>query len=366
MTDAQIRWHRQKGGPPPSPGRPRLIGLRRWQLLGGGAVTLLALFHVSCSDSVLWAVGPTERMALATSFDPNDGRVRRLEELFEEPVLMVRPEQRFQVEHIPPSLFESNRNLKCLCILTDLRAPGAFEDAVRTLISREEREQMVARDVDVRIIENVWARGQAIMLVHARTRESLAEYLDERGERLVARYDELLQAAIAPAVLAFGRNDDMESYLRQTHGIAIGIPKGYEVGEDAEESVVRLYRTLEGEPARFVLIHWLPASEAPETPEACMQLRDRLGYVYYDGDRVLDERSFSDQGSFQDQPAMILEGVWQNDKYVIGGPFRSFGFLRGDRFYLVDVSVFNPPGEKLPYLREVLAIARTFEDVRSS
>jgi hypothetical protein len=312
---------------------------------------------------MLWAVGDTSRIGLLTSFDASDPRVGLVAGLLEKPVQMVRPEPRFQVDPIAPAAFPANRDRKCLALLTDLRAPGPLEEWVDQLITPEERGEMELRAVSYRLIRNAWANGQMVLLLHAEDPDSLTAMLRRSGDSLAEQYDVALQKAIGPAVLAAGQDRDMERYIRKHDGFEIGIPKGYLVGEDAENRVIRLYRVLEGEPARFLLIHWLPAAQAPQTPEACLDLRERLSMAYYDGDTVLRERSKAFRGTFQDRPAFLLEGVWQNDKYVIGGPFRSFGFVRGDRFYLLDTSVFNPTGAKLPYVRETLAIARTFRDV---
>jgi len=313
---------------------------------------------------MLYAVGNTERIGMVTDLAPNETRVGLTVGILQRPVQMVRPENRFVVEPIPSDRFRENRNWKALVILTDLRDPSdELEGSISDLISRREREEMAARPADYRIIENAWAKGQAVLLLHAGSPEGLTAFLRERGETMVERFDVALQEAIGPLLEATGSDSEMEKYVAQNYGFEIVIPRGYSTGEDREGRVVRIYRVVEGEPARFVLVHWMPAAEAPSSPEALLELRDRLGRIYYDGDYVLKERSGAEAGSLDGEPATLLQGIWQNDKYVIGGPFRSFGFRRGDRYFLIDVSVFNPPGAKLPYLREVLAIARTFQTV---
>ncbi|MEZ4649137.1 MAG: DUF4837 family protein [Candidatus Eisenbacteria bacterium] len=204
------------------------------------------------------------------------------------------------------------------------------------------------------------------MLVHAKDTPSFEAFMKAEGRDLAARYDEALQTAIGPAVLAAGEDEDMESYIRQNYGFEIGIPRGYLTGEDAEGQVIRLYRVIDGEPARYVMVHWMPAAEGPKTLQEFVALRNELGEIYYQGDHILEERTQTREGVFQDQPAWLIEGVWQNDRFVMGGPFRTFGFVRGGRFFLLDAAVFNPPGSKLPYLREALAVARTFRVVEPS
>jgi hypothetical protein len=204
-----------------------------------------------------------------------------------------------------------------------------------------------------------------VVLVHAKRSEDLEQYVADSGDALLENYEVALRTAIGPGVLSIGHDGDMEQYLRDHYGFEIGIPKGYKVGEDAEANVVRLYRQLHGEPVRFALLHWMPASAAPETPEELLDLRDELTSFYHDGDFANRDRSTASWGHFRDKRAMVLDGIWENKKYVIGGPFHSFGFVSGDRFFLLDGSVFNPPGKKLPYMREVMAVVRTFHDLEA-
>lgn len=321
------------------------------------------LLTIGCSGELLWAVGQTEKVGLVTSFALQDNRVDEITSMLQAPVQMVRPESRFRVEPIPIDLFEANRDWKAIAVLTDLSAPGFLAEAVTHLISAEQRAAMAARDVDFRLIENAWAKGQCVLLVHAKSSLALSAFLEQSGTNLARNFDEALQVAIGPAVLAGGEDKNMEAYVRRNYGFDIGIPRGYMTGEDAEGRVVRLYRVISGEPARYVLIHWMPLSERPNSFGELLTLRNRLGETYYQGDHVLEERTEIREGTFQNEPAWVIQGVWQNDNFYIGGPFRTFAFERGDRYFLLDVAVYNPPGSKLPYLRETLAIARTFRMV---
>jgi len=339
------------------------MSLPRIVLFLVGAV--LALFSSSCGDSLLWAVGTTEKLGLLTSFSLQDRRVGVFSELFEREIVLVRPESRFAVEYIPFDLFDANRNWKTIAVLGDLSRTGPIDDAVSFLISPETRAEMASKPVAYRIIENVWARGQAVILIHAKRSEDLEQFIADSGDSLLDNYEVALRTAIGPAVLSIGHNGDMEQYVRDHYGFEIGIPKGYSVGEDAEANVVRLYRVLQGEPARFALLHWMPVEEAPQTPEDLLDLRDELANFYYDGDFAHRDRSTASWGSFRGERAMVLSGLWQNKKYVIGGPFHSFGFVSGDRFFFLDGSVYNPPGKKLPYMREVMAVVRTFRDLEA-
>ena len=66
---------------------------------------------------------------------------------------------------------------------------------------------------------------------------------------------------------------------------------------------------------------------------------------------------------FNSRYAIRLDGVWQNEKHVMGGPFRSYGFYdeNDGRLYMIDLAVYAPGERKYQYIRQLDGIASTFE-----
>jgi hypothetical protein len=54
-----------------------------------------------------------------------------------------------------------------------------------------------------------------------------------------------------------------------------------------------------------------------------------------------------------------LHGRWEDGRVSAAGPYRFYEIARGDRRFQVDLAVFAPGRPKLPYLRELQAIAET-------
>jgi hypothetical protein len=150
---------------------------------------------------------------------------------------------------------------------------------------------------------------------------------------------------------------DTARYLQQQYGWRIMLPEGFEGIEDSENKVA-LFRT--EEPARIVLVHWRDGFKDELTPETCLALRAEIAWNYYDEDRIDYEMTTAAQTTFMGRAAVKLDGIWQNEKHLNGGPFRSFCFLERGRFYLIDVVLFAPGAEKLSHMRELEAIAHTF------
>jgi hypothetical protein len=56
-----------------------------------------------------------------------------------------------------------------------------------------------------------------------------------------------------------------------------------------------------------------------------------------------------------------LHGRWEDAAVSAAGPFRYYEVTRGTMRLQIDLSVFAPGRPKLPYLRELHAIAETAE-----
>lgn len=343
----------------------RACGRRRLPLhaalaFAGAAAVLCG---AACPQGFRMAVGKAGEPGLVSPWGPGDARVQALTAAMEAPVEMMRPEARFTMRPVSPGVFKGARDWKTLVFLLDMNQPGVLARHLNRVLSEGDRDAMRKQDVAFRVVRDVWALGQTVLVVHTSDPGAFVSYMRGSGTEIVEAFERGLEMSLAHIVLALGEDTHMTRYLEQHHGFRITVPRDYLVAEDQPGNLVRLYRVVDPEPPRFLMVHYGPAGEMPQTVEEMLQLRHALGFEYYDGDAVLFERSWGEDGQFQGRPATVLHGIWQNRKYTMGGPFRTFVFTRGDRFYMIDCSVFNPPGNKLPVLREVIALARTFRQV---
>ncbi len=335
--------------------------LLRAALVFAGAAVLV--YGAGCPKGLRMAVGRAGEPGLVTPWGPGDARVQALTAAMEAPVEMMRPEARFSMRAVSPGVFQGARDWKSLVFLLDMNQPGALARPLRRILSEGDLDGMRKQEVAFRVVRDVWALGQTVMVIHTSDPGAFVSYMRESGTGIVDAFERGLEQSLGHVVLALGEDTHMTRYLEQHHGFHITVPRDYLVAEDQQGRLVRLYRVIDPEPPRFLMVHYGPAADMPQTIEEMLRLRHALGFEYYDGDAVLFERSWGEDGQFQGRPATVLHGIWQNRKYTMGGPFRTFVFTRDDRFYMIDCSVFNPPGDKLPVLREVLALARTFRPV---
>ena len=115
-------------------------------------------------------------------------------------------------------------------------------------------------------------------------------------------------------------------------------------------------------PGRLLFLYWEENHEKLPEPEVVVALRDSIGFLYYDEDYVEPSRTETFRAPFQGRDAIRIRGLWQNEKYTIGGPFRSIAFVeeKSKRLYLLDYAVYNPGNPKKYSLWELETVLESF------
>jgi len=347
-------------------GRTQRAAWSGYRLLLG--LALLAAFGglSACDTAFDIAVGPNQDVELFSDFPAGDPRTEwvagALTRLVEAP---VRPEAPFQVLVTDSTAFERMNDWRNLVLLGDLGGSAWAARMARRILGREEVARLVAAGPGYRFTRDVWARGQTVLFIHAPQPGVLDALPAGTGERLVAQLEERVIEGLGKTIFTTGEQEAMASGLAKRHGYQLRIPEGFFVEEDPDNRFVRIKRIEPGEPVLFLFVYYEPARmpiDDPRLPSLCVALRDTLAAHYFGGDWVEPARTTTEPTIFAGYEAVEVYGLYQNDA-PMGGPFRLYGFQVGERLYLIDLAVYNPPGGKLSYLRQLEAIARTFEVV---
>ena len=156
-----------------------------------------------------------------------------------------------------------------------------------------------------------------------------------------------------------GHNPQIRDILRERWHIEIDVPSGWAffVQQDSLFALAKHY------PDRFFFVYQEPAPRTLD-PWALLDLRDAITRVYYDGDFVLRDTAtlrFTHQ-EFLGQQATVIYGVWQNNRRVLGGPFKLIAFNYRNRFFVVDIGVFAPDlDHKMPFIFRTEAFLRNMK-----
>lgn len=318
----------------------------------------LAIVLEGCSKPVTLAVGPGGDITIITELDEDSPEVTALREGLEQEIVIIRPEPAFNVELSDPDGFDIRRNWRNLIFLGSMDQGSWVRGKISELLGEEQSAQLSAGERSLFLIRDKWAIGQLVAVLATSDSRSLLRAIEDNAPAL---YDAFERAAVENTRRILLKKDvqrDTARYLMRKYGWSIMVPDQYEVTEDSENRII-LFRT--DEPSRMILVHWMDDFEGKLTAEGGIALRDRLGWTVYDEDYVEREMTEATESSFLGREAIRIVGVWQNDKHTNGGPFRAYCFIEGDRLYLVDVLVYAPGLDKIPFLRELDAIAHTFE-----
>ena len=146
------------------------------------------------------------------------------------------------------------------------------------------------------------------------------------------------------------------------YGWGVRVPQEWSV-QDRSTDDTKFVRIWHDAPVMQMFVSW-EIGRVARTPREWLERRHALAFVHYDNDKVVWDHSRAD--SIRSTPTgpegVMMGGLWENDKWVIGGPFEAWAFYcpADDRTYLLDLSVYAPDRDKLPLIRTLRAVASTF------
>jgi hypothetical protein len=283
----------------------------------------------------------------------------RLRAAVQTPIHTVEPETVFSLVRVAARDFQSERLAANIFLVAALDSPDSVGQILRKLLPTETQEA-VRRGEELLFAErDLWAAEQQVTILTAPDLASLDDFVGRGGAFVFETlYKRLVSRAVERAYFR-GGNEGLRDSLAEQYGWSLLLPRPWEMVAPEEESAVYFFKN---EPFRHLMVYWEAADPAPMAPDSCLALRERLVWRHYDEDQVDRDRTTAEASTFQGRPCVKLSGVWQNEKHVTGGAFRSYCFEcpAQKRLYLVDLNVFAPGKEKFPYLAQLEGIAASF------
>jgi len=322
---------------------------------------LVVLLLVSCGErDLLRAVGPNGEISVFMNV-PSDGPLAEtLHGVFSREINVVSREEAFYLDIVSFDEFRVHRSVKNQIFAVDLSRDDALARAVPGMIGAAARRHLRDHRPFRLLVRDHFAEGQTSLFILGWSEADLVQAVSEvDGLDLLRRFDDTVVHALVKTMYSLGEQTVVPRQLAQEFNWTVRLPLGYYTVTHPEGNFVKFNTQ---KPDRLLLVHWedgkLPLDTATWDP-----IMARILDVYDDGDFVeaVDTQSYL----FPDRGAQSLrwEGVWQNEKYTIGGGFRARAFHLGGRSFLCIAIVYSPGGEKLPYLRQLEAIEATLKAV---
>jgi hypothetical protein len=319
------------------------------------AIAALGLLAAGCGGPVVTAAGESDDLVIVRDRAAGTAATA-LRAAMESPVEWLLEEPAFRAAEIEPDKFKLYTNRRHL-ILAGIWGQGGVEDLVRRRVEGLERGSP-PRFV---LVRDIWARGQVVGVVMGRDDADLAAYVEEAGPEILNRFEEAVVERFAESLRERAGSSGIRAALDARFGWSIAPPQGYELFSTSSEQGFAFFRRTG--PDRTVSVYWQDGEPGFASAEFAIAKRGELGQRYFDGDEIEWQRELViETVEFAGRRAVRLSGWWANRKLVGGGPFITYCFFEPsqERIYLVDAGLFAPGMDKVPLMRNLDAVARTF------
>jgi hypothetical protein len=205
--------------------------------------------------------------------------------------------------------------------------------------------------------------GQLTLIVTASSSERLREVVASNGAIIRDIIEEANRERLRNYLLKKEQVEITEE-LRARYKFTLRVPFLYELNQQrADVPAVELVRV---KPHRGLTVSWRKwdgGAVSLADSSSLYDIRVELAWEMYDKDVMRrDIVSFSEDrlGDFH---AVRMDGYWENSVGLYGGPYSCF-FVFDDvraRIWIIDTLVYGPGFDKHPLLRELRAVAETFD-----
>jgi len=269
-------------------------------------------------------------------------------------------EQYYYFQRYDADVFDKLRNRKNIMFISHLEVYSPITRLVKGMLADSLRRKLLA-DPDLYFAAyNVYADGQALLILLGKNPQDLRRRIENQGARIFRFFDTAQRRRQTRFLYRLGEQKDLEERFKQEHGFYFRVIHDFIViKDDPQKHFLWLGRDY---PFRWFTIYWEPLN-APASPDSLSQvmLKWTLGTLLPDVREHPGTTRRRDDwvGSYS---AIRFDGLWEHKEEAKGGPFFSLIFYEPEHQRMVCITglVFAPDRLKLPYLRQLEVMAMTY------
>ncbi len=320
-------------------------------------ILFLVLLASSCSEPQIAAIGSNNEVVVITSPRCKE-QGQAIKTILEKEIVTVQYENAFDVSLVTSGNVRSYTNRKCILLLDYLEPRNELAKKILDLAGNL-KDDFASGTRNLLRLDDVWAKGQVVMIVTAPNRNDLTKFIESQSERIFAFVEDGVQSRLNRGIFFGGEEKAVTERLAKRYGWSLRLPTGYKV--DERYASQRVIKILKDKPARMITVYWEDGRWDTSGSE-CLDRKRMLAWKFWEENEVVDTTTTVRDGTFLGEPCKVLVGTWQNRKYTIGGTFVTYCFTCSEcgRHYVIDASVFAPGLAKMPLMRELKAILLTF------
>ncbi|MCK5075899.1 MAG: DUF4837 family protein [Calditrichia bacterium] len=285
-----------------------------------------------------------------------------VDQVFAKTTKMPYPEPEFRINFHNADEFDLYKNRKNLLFLGFTGGKDASSKLLEKMLTDEMEQAVKEGKYFYFNKKNLWAKNQLILIGYGRDETDVFSQLIGNRKDMVNALRSHYYEKLQESMFSRGEQEELEKEVIDAHDFAIRMQVDYNIIIDKPEENIFLIRRMR--PDRFLFVHWFN-NKSPDfiTSKNIIAARDSIGKNYLKGDFVSEQYTRFFPVKFNGKKALKIEGVWNNRKRIIGGPFKTYAFHDSisNRVYMIDFHVFKPDGLKKSYLDQLEIIASSFK-----
>jgi len=295
-----------------------------------------------------------------------DAVQKPLEDVFSAGIETPQYEKYFNLKYVsnPDDLdkYTLHRNLM---FVATLDSKGPIADLVKKSISSSKTMTGVKQGKNFLFKkENQWVNDQVILLLISVNADSLAKKIERFKQQIFNIYNDQYEKQLKKEMFASHENKKLEEELLNKYQWTVRVQHDYFVAWESPDTGFVFLRRMY--PERWFYGRWIDTDNPSLiTKDWILNERDSVGTWFYGGDVINRKYVKFKIVNFNNRRAYQVDGLWENNEKVAGGPFREYVFYDEptSRIYIIDCAVFDPKDlyGKMPYMRQLDVMARSFK-----
>ncbi len=271
------------------------------------------------------------------------------------------PEREFQIQFYPYEKFREWSVQKNLLMVGYLHGPDSVSAKLSRMLNSELKADIEKGKYFYFRKKDVWARDQFVMYLIGRDPVDVEIQLINLKKQILSDFRNFYYDRLFRQMYARAEQKEIEKEMFRKYDFVFRVQHDYKVvASNKKDNIFWIRRPLID---RNLFIHWLDNKDSTFLQkDSIIAERNRIAKKYFEGDYVTDRYLHAFKVTFAGHKALKIEGVWENKKYYIGGPFRTYAFYdkKLKKVFMVDLFAFIPNRRKKYFLDQLEVMANTF------
>jgi hypothetical protein len=285
-----------------------------------------------------------------------------LEQIFDQYVYTPVAEKSFYLELKPLQNLNNFKKYRNLMFIGILDGKDNVSEYISKALGAEVQNEIRDGKIFQIFREDLFAKEQMNIFLTSVDLITLKQNLISTGDAIYKTLEEFYFDRLERLMFVKGEQKIIEDYIAEKLGWRIRVQHDYHVAKESQDGNFVWLRRLN--PDRSLFVYRFSAdSMVQQESNWLMDIRDSLTTIYFEGDSISKNDTYTVHTQFHGQPALKLVGVWQNHNLYIGGPFRTYAFYDSEQkyTYVIDILVTAPTRRKKPYLDQLEVMANSFQ-----